>query len=162
MFCGARWYSADGCVFSGYEPVRLSPAILHNMRIVTSWTSVTWTSGLVADKCLRLPQTYLLSAISTLAAHSPTAVHIEHSPTTNVGSSSLSLIMSESTEKYTNGPETQPGVEEKGDVLQVAGNYTPEEERQVLRKIDMTILPLICIVFFMQVIQISLGVLTYQ
>ena len=51
---------------------------------------------------------------------------------------------------------------EKGDVLQVAGNYTPEEERQVLRKIDMTILPLICIVFFMQVIQISLGVLTYQ
>lgn len=70
--------------------------------------------------------------------------------------------MSGSTEKSTNGPEIQPGVEEKGDVLQVAGNYTPEEERQVLRKIDMTILPLICIVFFMQVIQISLGVLTYQ
>ncbi|KAG9204313.1 hypothetical protein G6514_001387 [Epicoccum nigrum] len=58
--------------------------------------------------------------------------------------------MGESTEKHTNGPETQPGVEEKGDVLEVAGTYTPEEEKQVLRKIDMTILPLICIVFFMQ------------
>jgi hypothetical protein len=60
--------------------------------------------------------------------------------------------MSESTEKHTNGLETQPGIEEKGDVLEVAGTYTPEEEKQVLRKIDMTILPLICIVFFMQVI----------
>ena len=67
--------------------------------------------------------------------------------------------MSESTEKYTNGPETQPGVEEKGDVLEVTGTYTPEEEKQVLRKIDMTILPLICIVFFMQVKQSLSGVL---
>jgi hypothetical protein len=71
VFCGAGWYSADGCVVSGFEPVRLSPAILHNIRIVTSWTSVTWTRGLVAGKCLRLPQTYLLSAISTLVAHAP-------------------------------------------------------------------------------------------
>jgi hypothetical protein len=69
--------------------------------------------------------------------------------------------MSESTEKHTNGPEIQPSVEEKGDVLEVAGTYTPEEEKQVLRKIDMTILPLICIVFFMQVKQRSSGVLTY-
>jgi hypothetical protein len=82
VFCGARWYSADGCVVSGYEPAIVSPAILHNFQNVKSQTSVTWTSGLVAGKCLRLPQTYLLSAISTLAAHSPTAVHIGLSPTT--------------------------------------------------------------------------------
>lgn len=45
----------------------------------------------------------------------------------------------------------QPAVEEKGDVLEVAATYTAEEERRVLRKIDRTILPLMCIVFFMQV-----------
>jgi hypothetical protein len=70
--------------------------------------------------------------------------------------------MSESTEKHTNGPEIQPSVEEKGDVLEVAGTYTPEEEKQVLRKIDMTILPLICVVFFMQVHQTPSGILTYH
>lgn len=45
----------------------------------------------------------------------------------------------------------QPPIEEKGDVLEVTATYTPEEEQRVLRKIDTTILPLICIVFFMQV-----------
>ena len=41
-----------------------------------------WKSGIVAGKCFRLPQTYLLSAISTLATHSFIAVHIGLSPTT--------------------------------------------------------------------------------
>jgi hypothetical protein len=60
--------------------------------------------------------------------------------------------MSESTEKYaTHGSSMQPAVEDKGDVLEVNATYSSEEERQVLRKIDRTILPLICIVFFMQV-----------
>lgn len=59
--------------------------------------------------------------------------------------------MSESNEKYAHDSSMQPAVEEKGDVLEVAATYTPEEEGQVLRKIDRTILPLICIVFFMQV-----------
>lgn len=60
--------------------------------------------------------------------------------------------MSEPTEKHTEHEHSmQPAIEEKGDVLEVTATYTPEEERQVLRKIDRTILPLICIVFFMQV-----------
>ena len=60
--------------------------------------------------------------------------------------------MSESTEKdAAHDHSMQPAIEEKGDVLEITGTYTPEEERQVLRKIDRTILPLICIVFFMQV-----------
>jgi hypothetical protein len=60
--------------------------------------------------------------------------------------------MKESTEKHAaHDHSMQPATEEKGDVLEVTATYTPEEERQVLRKIDRTILPLICIVFFMQV-----------
>lgn len=60
--------------------------------------------------------------------------------------------MSESTEKQTaHDRSMQSAAEEKGDVLEVTATYTSEEERQVLRKIDRTILPLICIVFFMQV-----------
>ncbi|KAF2013939.1 major facilitator superfamily transporter [Aaosphaeria arxii CBS 175.79] len=43
----------------------------------------------------------------------------------------------------------QPKSEEIGDVIG-AGSYTAEEEKQVLRKIDLTILPLMCLVFFMQ------------
>ncbi|KAF3046888.1 hypothetical protein E8E12_005546 [Didymella heteroderae] len=59
--------------------------------------------------------------------------------------------MSESNEKHAaHDHGMQPAVEEKGDVLEVNATYTSEEERQVLRKIDRTILPLICIVFFMQ------------
>lgn len=54
-------------------------------------------------------------------------------------------------EKYTLDSSMQPAIEQKGDVLEVAAAYTPEEERRVLRKIDMTIMPLMCLVFFMQV-----------
>lgn len=59
--------------------------------------------------------------------------------------------MSNPTEKHMYDSGMQPAVEEKGDVLEVAATYTAEEERRVLRKIDRTILPLMCIVFFMQV-----------
>lgn len=41
-------------------------------------------------------------------------------------------------------------VEEKGDVVELAGSYTEEEERRVLRKIDYTILPMMCFIFFLQ------------
>lgn len=59
--------------------------------------------------------------------------------------------MSDLSEKHALESGMQPAVEEKGNALEVTATYTPEEERQVLRKIDRTILPLICIVFFMQV-----------
>ncbi|GKU09060.1 unnamed protein product [Fusarium langsethiae] len=36
------------------------------------------------------------------------------------------------------------------DVVQAGETYTPEEEKEVLRKIDMAVLPMICIVFFLQ------------
>jgi hypothetical protein len=41
-------------------------------------------------------------------------------------------------------------VEEKGDVVELVGSYTEEEERRVLRKIDYTILPMMCFIFFLQ------------
>ncbi|KAH6660956.1 major facilitator superfamily transporter [Truncatella angustata] len=41
-------------------------------------------------------------------------------------------------------------VEEKGDVVELASSYTEEEERRVLRKIDYTILPMMCFIFFLQ------------
>lgn len=44
--------------------------------------------------------------------------------------------------------DKQLSVEDRGDVVE--GTYTPEEERVVLRKIDCTILPMMCFVFFMQ------------
>lgn len=44
----------------------------------------------------------------------------------------------------------QLSVEEKGDVVELAGHYTEEEERRVLRKIDSTILPMMCFIFFLQ------------
>lgn len=59
--------------------------------------------------------------------------------------------MSDLAEKHTLDSNMQPPTEEKGDIVQCSMTYTPEEEKQVLRKIDRTILPLICIVFFMQV-----------
>lgn len=62
----------------------------------------------------------------------------------------LAIIMDCSNEKH-NTSMQQPPIEEKGDVLEVAATYTPEEERRVLRKIDCYVLPLMCIVFFMQV-----------
>ncbi|KAH6625154.1 major facilitator superfamily transporter [Boeremia exigua] len=58
--------------------------------------------------------------------------------------------MSDLSEKHALESGMQPAVEEKGNALDATATYTPEEERQVLRKIDRTILPLICIVFFMQ------------
>jgi len=59
--------------------------------------------------------------------------------------------MSDLAEKHTLDSNMQPATEEKGDIVELSMTYTPEEEKQVLRKIDRTILPLICIVFFMQV-----------
>ncbi|KAK8068545.1 hypothetical protein PG996_007657 [Apiospora saccharicola] len=44
----------------------------------------------------------------------------------------------------------QPPIEEKGQILDVAAAYTPEEEKRVLRKIDCTILPMMCVVFLLQ------------
>jgi hypothetical protein len=65
--------------------------------------------------------------------------------------------MDPSTEKesYATGPAagadgTQPGIEEKGEIVELAATFTPEEERRLLRKIDYTILPMMCIVFFLQ------------
>jgi len=43
-----------------------------------------------------------------------------------------------------------PNVEEKKQVLEVERTATPEEERAVVRKIDMVVLPLMCFVFFLQ------------
>ncbi|CAN8102091.1 unnamed protein product [Discula destructiva] len=40
--------------------------------------------------------------------------------------------------------------EKTGDLVEVGESYTPEEERNVLRKIDLTILPMMCAVFFLQ------------
>ncbi|KAK8103207.1 hypothetical protein PG984_016353 [Apiospora sp. TS-2023a] len=44
----------------------------------------------------------------------------------------------------------QPPIEEKGQVLDISAAYTPEEEKRVLRKIDCTILPMMCVVFLLQ------------
>ncbi|KAH8681711.1 major facilitator superfamily transporter [Xylariales sp. PMI_506] len=44
----------------------------------------------------------------------------------------------------------QPSVDEKGDFVELTAGYTPEEEKQLLRKIDYTILPMMCFVFFLQ------------
>jgi hypothetical protein len=43
-----------------------------------------------------------------------------------------------------------PNVEETKHVLEVERTPTPEEERAVVRKIDMVVLPLMCFVFFLQ------------
>lgn len=42
-------------------------------------------------------------------------------------------------------PETtpQPAVEKPGDVIDLGEAYSPEEEKAVLRKIDLTILPMV-------------------
>lgn len=40
--------------------------------------------------------------------------------------------------------------EKPGTVLDIGESYTAEEERAVLRKIDLTILPMMCVVFFLQ------------
>jgi hypothetical protein len=68
-----------------------------------------------------------------------------------------SLInMDASIEKSSNATATAPtatkqlSIEEKGNVVELAAAYTPEEERQLLRKIDCTILPMMCVIFFLQ------------
>lgn len=43
-----------------------------------------------------------------------------------------------------------PNVEETKHVLEAERIPTPEEERAVVRKIDMVVLPLMCFVFFLQ------------
>jgi hypothetical protein len=43
-----------------------------------------------------------------------------------------------------------PNVEETKQVLESERTSTPEEERAVVRKIDMVVLPLMCFVFFLQ------------
>ncbi|KAH7151178.1 major facilitator superfamily transporter [Fusarium sp. MPI-SDFR-AT-0072] len=40
--------------------------------------------------------------------------------------------------------------EARGEILDMDDSYTPEEEKAVLRKIDMVILPFMCFVFFLQ------------
>lgn len=51
--------------------------------------------------------------------------------------------------------EVGGGSEQEGHVLELAASFTPDEERRVLRKIDRTILPLMCLVFFMQVSKLN-------
>lgn len=62
-----------------------------------------------------------------------------------------------SIKKHTHDSSMQPTTEEKGNILEITATFTPEEERQVLRKIDRTVLPLMCVVFFMQVIGARCG-----
>lgn len=40
--------------------------------------------------------------------------------------------------------------EKPGSLVNIGESYTAEEERAVLRKIDLTILPMMCVVFFLQ------------
>jgi len=47
-------------------------------------------------------------------------------------------------------PDSAPNVEETKHVLEAERVSTPEEERAVVRKIDMVVLPLMCFVFFLQ------------
>ena len=46
--------------------------------------------------------------------------------------------------------DMMPNVEETKHVLEAERISTPEEERAVVRKIDMVVLPLMCFVFFLQ------------
>ncbi|KAF5500222.1 putative transporter [Colletotrichum siamense] len=59
--------------------------------------------------------------------------------------------MSSSIETKTNdGPRPEGAEEKNGQILELSESYTEEEERAVLRKIDCTILPMMCVVFFLQ------------
>ncbi|KAK1997750.1 major facilitator superfamily transporter [Colletotrichum falcatum] len=43
------------------------------------------------------------------------------------------------------------GVEEKnGQIIDLGDGYSPEEEKEVLRKIDLAVMPMMCFVFFLQ------------
>ncbi|KAF4972849.1 hypothetical protein FSARC_675 [Fusarium sarcochroum] len=52
-------------------------------------------------------------------------------------------------EKKMSAPE-QDEPETRGEIIDMDDTYTPGEERAVLRKIDMVILPFMCFVFFLQ------------
>lgn len=41
------------------------------------------------------------------------------------------------------GSQPPNDVNEKGDVVELGERYTPEEERQLVRKIDMVVLPMV-------------------
>ena len=43
-----------------------------------------------------------------------------------------------------------PDIDDAANVLELDASSTPEEERAVVRKIDMVVLPLMCFVFFLQ------------
>lgn len=43
-----------------------------------------------------------------------------------------------------------PVIDDTANVLEVDASSTPEEERAVVRKIDLVVLPLMCFVFFLQ------------
>ncbi|KAJ3954395.1 hypothetical protein N0V92_009115 [Colletotrichum tropicale] len=59
--------------------------------------------------------------------------------------------MTSSIETKTNdGPQPEGAEEKNGQILELSESYTEEEERAVLRKIDCTILPMMCVVFFLQ------------
>lgn len=51
---------------------------------------------------------------------------------------------------YTMSEDKKLSIEQTADVLAVEATSTAEEERAVVRKIDMVILPLMCFVFFLQ------------
>ncbi|KAJ4259547.1 hypothetical protein NW762_007476 [Fusarium torreyae] len=53
-------------------------------------------------------------------------------------------------EKKMSAPGEQDEPETRGEIIDMDDSYTPEEERAVLRKIDMVILPFMCFVFFLQ------------
>ncbi|KAF9762892.1 hypothetical protein IL306_003285 [Fusarium sp. DS 682] len=57
--------------------------------------------------------------------------------------------MDNTLEKKMSAPEPEEP-EARGEILDMDDSYTPEEEKAVLRKIDMVILPFMCFVFFLQ------------
>ena len=94
---------------------------------------------------LRISVPMCLLTRSALQHKAPLPLHLDQRD-----QKALAIIMNRSNEKH-NTSMQQPPIEEKGDVFEVAATYTPEEEGRVLRKIDCYVLPLMCIVFFMQV-----------
>ncbi|KAH9907422.1 major facilitator superfamily transporter [Xylariomycetidae sp. FL2044] len=48
------------------------------------------------------------------------------------------------------GDLKSPSIEVGENVVELAASFTPEEEKRLLRKIDSTILPIMCLVFFFQ------------
>lgn len=57
---------------------------------------------------------------------------------------------SEATRRDGSKADKTLGVEETGHVLETEASITPEEERALVRKIDMVVLPLMCFIFFLQ------------